>query len=235
MPTNGSVAINVIRAGQDPQIVMPWTLITADTAKLFAEGVRALPLAPGTDSLLYPGVNLAADSINSSGTVACWRTIHVLGMTTEPDPQLLEAARDNALFPSSPRIPVNQINAIALEGAGLTRAYMLDHLAKSIGPVSIAFAAGIDSTWNTSEPWLVYDWLHLILRRETACPGDFNRDGVVDAQDLFDFDAAAGSMPPDPYADWDMDGTVDPGVDGDAFEASWDASEPNSPTPCPCP
>lgn len=43
-----------------------------------------------------------------------------------------------------------------------------------------------------------------------ACPSDFNRDGVVDPDDLSDFIACFFGQPPCPGADFNGDGTPDP-------------------------
>jgi hypothetical protein len=242
VPRDGSVAINVVGVAGDAHMRVPWTTIDEDSYEGFAWAVEHLPWIV-TSSATSPingrhhnlGVVMSADSMQDGPLSACWRVIH-LAASQENGPTFdetdLEAARDYALDPFSPL--VNQVNGLAipnLQGNDVDRIYLLLHAVGSTES-DVGFAAEVDHDWPNTISHLL-DRLWIVLSRETVCPGDYNRDGVVDQQDIDDFISGAANN--DQYADWNMDLTVDipPSVppypdDFVAFMASWLA-------PCPCP
>jgi hypothetical protein len=241
VPRDGSVAINVVAVAGDAHMRIPWTTIDHSSYEGFAWAVEHLPWIV-TSSATSPingrhhnlGVVMSADSMQDGPLSACWRVIH-LAASQKVGPTFgqadLEAARDYALDPISPM--VNQINGMAIptgQADDVNRNYLLLHAVGSTEP-DVGFAAEVDTDWPSTLAYLL-DRLWIVLSRETVCPGDYNRDGVVDQQDIDDFISGAANN--DQYADWNMDGSVDipPTVppypdDFVAFMASWLA-------PCPC-
>jgi hypothetical protein len=223
VPFDGTVALNVLRMGQyEAHVVLPWTQMTQYSAPLVAWAVRHLPwhVESASNPLLAldHGLQLATQAFTDSGITPCWKTIHLLASQQNGNGTVaLEQARDDALT------VVNQINGVALLNA-LGRVYLGDHATGSTLAL-LGFAAEVHEDWRV-DPSLIYDRLLLVLARESVCPGDFNRNGSVAAEDLDQFlDAWELELS---YADWDMDGAFTQD-DIDAFEAGYYNA------PCPCP
>lgn len=234
VPQDGTVAMNVIHVGnyQLAREVMPWTQITPYSAPLFAQAVElSLQVLPFGGHAFADGLILAADSMDASGIDACWRVAHMLMQDHDDASSLTMAdARDAVLNPGPGQVPINQINGVALPGAlgsylGSPQ-YLIDNVIGSTEP-GVEFVAGVDDRWHSNSV-VFWDeipyWLWIVLRRETRCPGDYDRNGVVNAQDetAFVADLQIGA----PYADWDLDRTFTL-ADYQKFSISIGA-------PCPC-
>jgi hypothetical protein len=226
-PAAGSVAVNIVFFSQTAHIVVPSTLVTSDTLPMFIAAFEAArPATFHGSTVPHLGVAVAAESMRTSGTDSCWRIMHVI-MRREPPWwfgwEAVEEARDAALTPDPSGFHVNQINGLGMLPE-VPRWRLIEHLIGSSAPGSVAFAAEVDANWP-SIPAFLRERVELFLRRETRCPGDFNRDGYVDANDLSQFTAALAAH--EIYADWNFDGLFN-GDDLDAFNDSWAV-------PCPCP
>lgn len=230
VPQNGTVAMNVVLYGAGPgaaREVIPWTRLTSETGPLFAARFGTLERLGG-ENYLTEGITVAAESIVGSGIVACYRIIHAMveGLDDETS---VAAARDAAILAG-----IDQVNAIGLHDPNspipFTRTFLVQNVvAQSIGhPTSppFAFAGWVWDAWRDDPPNVaeLHDVLGRTLWRVSRCPGDFNEDGLVNAQDIADFQAAHSSE--DPLADWDMDDNWD-SFDEDFFYFSWSTS-------CPC-
>jgi hypothetical protein len=228
IPRDGTVAVNVVMYEKTASDVVPWTLYTADSAPLFTAAFEALLPVPGqAATALDAGIDRAALSMRESGVLACWRVIHMHVESFIWDRREdYAAARDAALDPDPLTGTVNQINAIGL-APNVTRigleTYVIGSTADTVSG-RVGFVGMVADGWRQMPAGFLSE-LSVFFRRQSVCPGDFNRDGIVDAQDESAFEQAF--LLGQDYADWNRDGllTLQDFLD---FEASFQV-------PCPCP
>jgi hypothetical protein len=252
-PHDGTVAVAVFMHGlQDVYInssppaaesratqVIPWTAFNnGGQARLFSDRLLRLPRWLGQGPHLDEALEVAEASVANWQPVneACFRTIHLVTvMPNDQDPQDLSgdmAAARAAVVGSSVieridafGVRINDFFEIGPSSPQTAQEYLWNYTVDSDDGVEVAAETGsiISGKWPGFEDPNFADFISRLLKRVAYCPGDFNLDGVVDADDYLDFLDAHGSASHPDYvrADWNFDGFWDQ-TDIDLFEAAWE-------------
>jgi len=241
--------------------LIPWTPFTAETAPLFAQRLANTSRLNSSTStnLLGDALTVAGTQMSTNGLGAGVGYRSILVVTNRPNTPtgtggageiLLEAARDNVLFTSNQADQINflPVYSGAVGFSQIDRDYALDLAVESRFQVpaltgshpledNLGFSGKLDG--NTGGFYLDYQdpqlagLLQRMFQRMAYCPGDFNRNGMLDASDTPQF--TSGSVNTIPYADWNFDGQWDGHIplelDYEKFQVSFNVV----PVSIPCP
>lgn len=214
VPRNGTVGLNVVFYGLpnyagEAVPVMPWTVLTPQTAPLFADRVRQQRRLTQGSNLMDEGVTRALTSLQESGIdpSAYASMLVIADQNNYPDDvpgsgaAALRAARDASVASDK----FDQICAYAVREGSIGgfeviwREYCLENLVKSVATVPnnpppenyLAFAGEPDlidapGPLGFQSPEFARR-LRQMIWRLTLCPGDYTRDGAVQFNDLDTF------------------------------------------------
>lgn len=226
VPQDGTVVVGVVgyATDGDVRVLCPMTCVDAASAPVIVSRLRG----DGVDALgvgMAGAIRSAGKLLQASGDAGVG---HILILGNDRDylgsTQDLQAARSYAIGLDE----VDDINGIAAHtsgSGGWDREFLFEHVVESdvdfpsgwssgtlVPPERADLSIAAETTAEFGEPEFL-TLLSIVLTRLAHCPGDYNRDGVVDAQDLQDFLDDSDPMVEALYADWNFDNDWD-GDDG---------------------
>lgn len=211
--TDKTAAINVIlhsvghqSSGPAAVSLVPWTVIDGTTLPLLRARLLNLVRPPTADNVFAPAITLARSRLVGSrfNNLNVYQTLLLLADGLPADGGNIPAARAAALSGA-----FDQLNTLVVfddsSEPGWTRTWALDSLTASIwAPLivlpgeapppanenNLGWAARVPMDPLQQTGWFSPDYATVIginLARSTRCPGDFDRNGVRNDDDVFRF------------------------------------------------